>query len=407
MLTIEQASELLSGIKYIYWGEVVSIDDPFESREIKVRIPDIDKTISNNADLPPCYPALSAFFHFVPNIGERVLVFLDRIYKADKIVNQEKRYYLSVSISQPQNIENDPYYYTANSNETDGWTRRETPISQVPSARGSYPRKNEISFIGRNNADVSLRDNEVIIRAGRHEKDKYEQFNRKNPAFIQLRYGLNNAGKQVNTRTVTKLQQIPADYTIKVTVDSGYRLMIKVLDKKTNSIAEQYTSSYPNETLMVREGKEIIREYQQKYAKWELRVTDDAFQDMPVIYPNNTKIIKVQEKFNEDGEFKEFAGSCVNIVAEKINLISTKGTGNYNVTDPDSQIDEATQLEINSTAQPMVRGNALIEFGNLIKDFVKLHTHPYHGMAVVQDEIVKKIIGFNLDSLIDKNIRLG
>ena len=49
----------------------------------------------------------------------------------------------------------------------------------------------------------------------------------------------------------------------------------------------------------------------------------------------------------------------------------------------------------------------LIEFMNLVKDFVKSHTHAYAGLPTVQDETTKKLLNFNLENLVDKNIRLG
>lgn len=404
---LDRASDQLSAVKILEWGEVVWIDDQFEAKEIRVRIPTIDKNIDNNDDLPPCYPLISPFFHFVPQIGDRVSVLLDRLYTADKIVNQEKRYYLSISISQPQNIDGDPYYYTANSNETDGWTRREKPISQIPTARGVYPRKEDVALVGRDNADVTLRDGEVLIRAGRHEQGDYLQFNRKNPSFIQLRYGLDGASKEIKTRTITKIEQIAPDYTIKVTTDTKYRLLIKVILKRNGEVVEQFTASYTTKENLVIEGKSKIREYQEKYKKWEFRAVDDDFSDIPTIYPNNTRLVKQEVAFNENGEFEEFAGSCINVVSEKINFISSKSAGNYNTTDPDKQIDEQTQLELNSTLHPTVYGDKLLEVLNLVKDFVKSHTHPYAGMATVQDEVVKKLLNYNLDSIIDKNIRIG
>jgi hypothetical protein len=97
--------------KFFYWGRVVSITDDFESRRIKVFIPEIDsklgdfekfklanKNIKGKKDgsdklvdmLPECYPATPAFFHYVPNIGERVLVFMDRYHNTIKEGQQEK-----------------------------------------------------------------------------------------------------------------------------------------------------------------------------------------------------------------------------------------------------------------------------------------------------------------------------
>lgn len=392
--------------KVIYFGEVVDITDPFESRTIKVRIPDFDKKVENQ-DLPPCYPLLPAFFHFVPKVGERVVILMDRIYHADNQANQEKRYYLSVTISQPQRIYNDPYYYTASSNEDDGWTQRETPISQIANAEGTYPKKDEISILGRDNTEMRFKDGEILLISGKHEKNKVTEFNRKDPAFIQMRYGIENSSKEKKTRTVSKVANIAPVHAINVSSDSNNRLLIKVFRLDDNSIEETFSGSYDSREGLITAAKEQIRTYQAQFPKWQLRTSEEELENLPKLFPNNKRIVKQQVEVKEQNSFDQFAGSVMNLVAEKINLLSHKSSKNYNLTNPEGQIDADTQLEINSTAHPLAYGDKLVEFLDLVKRWVASHVHPYHGLPVSKDEITKKLLNYNLDDLLDKNIRLG
>lgn len=392
--------------KIIYFGEVISIEDPYESRSIKVRVSDFDSNVENDK-LPPAYPLLPIFFHFVPQVGERVVILMDRVYNADKSLNQEKRYYLSSTVSQPQRIKKDPFYYTAASNETDGWTNRETPISEIPTANGTYMSKEVIGIVGRENTDVVLKDKEVLIRAGRHEKEDITKFNRKDPAFIQLRYGLENGSKERKTKTVTTVENINPETAITVTTDSNNRLNIKVIRLSDNFTEESFSEGYSSREELITAAKSKIKTYQSKFAKWQLRTSEAELGGLPTLFPNNQRIVKKEVEIKEENEFTQFAGSVMNLVAEKINILSHKSAKNFNLTEPNSQIDEETQLEINSTAHPMVFGDTLKEFLELVKLFISTHVHPYHGLPTCKDELVKKILNYNLDDLLDMNIRIG
>lgn len=392
--------------KNIYSGEVVSNTDPYENRTLRVRISELDNKISNE-NLPECYPAQSNFFHYVPKVGERVLVILEREYNADKTVNQEKRYYFCVTISQFQNINNDPYYYTANSNESDGWVRRGTPISEIPEAQGVYPKKDVIGLIGRDNTDVLLKDKEVLIRAGKHEIGNVLNFNRTDPVFIQMKYGLNRPSKQRKTRIVTKLKKISPTHSINISTDAKNRLMVKVIRKSDSFIEENFTESYSSRESLIKASRDKIREFQSQYTKWELRANEPELSDIPTLFPNNQRLVREEVEEIEENEFTEFAGSVMNIVADKINFLSHKSANNYNLADPTSQINEETQLEINSTAHPMVYGDRLVELLSLIKSFVQTHVHNYPGNPPIQADIERKIVNFDLNSLLDNNIRLG
>jgi hypothetical protein len=65
------------------------------------------------------------------------------------------------------------------------------------------------------------------------------------------------------------------------------------------------------------------------------------------------------------------------------------------------------QLEINSKAHPMVHGDTLYEFLTLVKQYILTHVHPYAGLPADPDEIVQEIRKYDLNNLLDKNIRIG
>ena len=163
----------------IYYGEVITIDDPTDGGRIKVKIPDLDNK-TGNAELPWCYPLLPKFLHIYPKVGEMVRVFIE-----DVRYPQKSRYWLGSIISQQQKIEFDSIY-TALSTTNMGLTNPEPAISTYPDAQGVYPLQEDIAIVGRVNTDVILRINEVHIRAGKHENDNVLKLNVTNPATISM-----------------------------------------------------------------------------------------------------------------------------------------------------------------------------------------------------------------------------
>lgn len=165
----------------IYYGEVVSIDDPTDGGRIKVRIPGFDNKTSND-ELPWCYPLMPKFFHVYPRVGEMVRIFIENVKYPER-----SRFWLGSIISQPQKIGFDTIY-TALSTTNYELISPEPAPSKYPDADGVFPLKTDVAIVGRVNTDVILRINEVHIRAGKHENDNILKLNTINPAEISLVY---------------------------------------------------------------------------------------------------------------------------------------------------------------------------------------------------------------------------
>ncbi len=171
----------------IYYGTVVSIDDETDGGRIKVRIPDLDNKISDN-ELPWSYPLLPKFFHIYPQKGEIVRIFLEDIQ-----FPMRSRFWLGSVISQLHKIEYDDNL-TALSTTNYGIVAPDVAPSKIPESEGVFPRKTDIAIIGRVNTDIILRNNEVHIRAGKHENNNILKLNTKNPAEINLNFEPNQTG---------------------------------------------------------------------------------------------------------------------------------------------------------------------------------------------------------------------
>jgi hypothetical protein len=165
----------------IYYGEVMSVDDPTDGGRIKVKIPDLDSK-TNGDDLPWCYPLLTKFFHTCPQVGEVVRIFIEDVKHP-----YMSRFWIGSVISQLHKVEFDTVY-TALSTTNVGQIKPEKAPSTFPDADGVFPLKTDVAMIGRVNTDVILRLNEVHIRAGKHEDGNPLKLNIKNPAEVTLAF---------------------------------------------------------------------------------------------------------------------------------------------------------------------------------------------------------------------------
>lgn len=71
-------------------------------------------------------------------------------------------------------------------------------------------------------------------------------------------------------------------------------------------------------------------------------------------------------------------------------------------------IGEDTQmLDTHDSLSPLIRGDVLVEFLELIRDYVKNHNHPYHKLAATNANSKDKIEQFDLERLLSQGIRIN
>ena len=183
-------------------GKVVSVEDPNNMGRIKVRIygPSSrggdDNVIGligpngavNPSVLPWCLP-MSSIINTQPKVGESVFIFSFDITKPfiDRI-------YFGPIISQPQNLNNEPYDYSALKGLSIANMGPKTSTETIPDLIGVFPNQEDISIQGRYNTDITQKRNEIILRAGKfvdsspYEKNPFSfSFNKKTQGYIQIK----------------------------------------------------------------------------------------------------------------------------------------------------------------------------------------------------------------------------
>ena len=189
-----------NNVRNVYWGEVISINDETDGGRIKVRIPDLDNNVLNK-NLEWCYPLMPKFIHIFPKPGEVVRIIIEDIKYPER-----SRFWIGSIISQLQNIDFDPLY-TALSTTNIALVAPNRAESTYPEAKGVYPNKEDIAVIGRNNTDIILRENDLELRAGKHELNDSLKLNKKNPASVRLTF-LQETGNTIISNTIITSDRI-------------------------------------------------------------------------------------------------------------------------------------------------------------------------------------------------------
>lgn len=166
----------------IHIARVISVEDDAAARRIKVRIPGLDNK-KTDEELPYCFPFLPLHINIVPKKNESVKVIL-----YDSKNEDSYREYIGPLVPQMGEflIESLTDYDAKRGRE--GYLLDFTKsIKKIPTAEGVYPKEDEISLLGRDNADLIFKPSEVLLRAGKFLPGQPTVRNDINPGYIQIK----------------------------------------------------------------------------------------------------------------------------------------------------------------------------------------------------------------------------
>lgn len=412
-------------------GEVISVIDTTKSGRIKVRITGVDDTESDK-NLIDCVPLLPKYLVTLPKVGECVFVFQYEYNDSSPTASfKNKRFWIGPLISQPTKLSNETYNSSL-SILPDGYTKLKDPNLE----EGAYGEDEDIVLQGRYNTDIIQKDRQIWLRAGKNIEESPNKFNNKTLGYVQIKFGGEKLKRTlVDKEIVTFVEQQP-ETIITVTLNTitntgtilsgdlpedSYKqsdvnrteLFITINDANTGALK----TSFENENGFIGPGsreqalgsaKAFIDS--NKGARWLIK---SKSVDLIKIYKGDNGVakftsqpIEVKKKIKEVKleTNKGNSTSVVNIVANKINLISHDGEHTFNLTDPKNLITDDEQAKINSQAHPLVYGDILIEFLQLVKKYVELHVHAYHGLPSDPSTVTTNVLSFDLNKILNKNI---
>lgn len=402
----------------IFKALVVSVPDTLTGYEpIKCRIQVSDGKILNDKDLPNCYPLLPKHINVYPKEGEWVYVL-----NINKNNNQQIRYFLGPVIDNFKNL-------TLNPNDNTETNSPVRPDLSQPE-KGIYPNRKYISIQGRDNSDIVFKEQEVLLRAGKYVSGNPLKFNSLDTAYIQIRYGQPELKETDETKIVTDVKLLqPEGFAIasltKIAGSLDWIVNIRIEDKNNNFLgrisrnfsSENNAVSFIKETFINLQkndsdtiskiidgsGNKITNTYdfsKFKYINNSIPQLKDFNINQTTERVSRTETVKVTQTV-----FNDSKGSTINVVANKLNLISHGNIDGFKLLDPDSTITPEQQIKINTDAHPIPYGDILNDFLKLIKSFIANHVHAYHGLPPDPDPIVTQILNYDLETILNKNVR--
>ena len=418
-------------IPIIRVGEVVSVIDTTKSGRIQVRITGVDDTESDNS-LIQCVPLLPKYLITLPKVGECVFVFqYENNDSSPTSAFKNKRFWIGPLISQPTKLDGENYN-SALSILPDGYTKLKDPNLDI----GAYGNEEDIILQGRYNTDIIQKDRQIWLRVGKTVEGEPNKFNDKNLGYIQLKYGGEKLKREVEEKEVITYVTPSPDTLITVTLNtitnanvilsgdlpqSRYgesdinrtEVFISISDANTGDLK----TSFENENSFIgstsREQALLATKTfidANKGIRWKIKSKANdlisiykgsdgtaLFDAVPIEVKKKVKELKVVKNKSEKS-------SVVNIVANKINFISYDGEHTFELTNPKELITDDEQQKINNEAHPLVYGDVLLEFLELVKKYVQLHVHPYHGLTADPSTTTTDVLRFDLNKILNKNI---
>jgi len=420
-------------IPIIKVGEVITVKDSTKSGRIKVSITGVDD-ITTDGNLIDCVPLLPKYLVTLPKVGECVFVFQyeNKLSNPTSSFNT-KRFWIGPLITQPTTLEGEDYN-KALSILPDGYTKLKDPNIDD----GAYGNDDDIVLQGRYNTDIIQKDRQIWIRTGKFIDGNPKKFNKKDMGYIQLKYGGEKLKKEiVNKKITTKVQPQPK-INIKVKIDTIsptypggmagnappaiYReddiiktdLFIRITDIKSGDQMSVFENQFNSGKTSREQALNAAKLYIDSQGLKKYQIKSDA-EDFIKIYKGSNGIatsndltpISVTKNVPQAKliKNKDKSSSVINVVANKINLLSHDGPKSFELSDPKGLITDDEQEKINNLSQSIVYGDKLVEFLELVKKYVSLHVHPYNGLPADPGKVTTDVMGFNLNSVLNKNIK--
>ena len=101
------------------------------------------------------------------------------------------------------------------------------------------------------------------------------------------------------------------------------------------------------------------------------------------------------------------ADSIINLVADKINIISHKDINQFNLTDKNELIKTSEMDEIMSKLHQLAYGDELVKALNIIRNAITNHVHPYPGMPPCSDTYIMDLLSYDFNDILSDNVRIS
>lgn len=139
-----------------------------------------------------------------------------------------------------------------------------------------------------------------------------------------------------------------------------------------------------------------------------------GFKKEPLATPKNTLIfnkldlayIQMRYKSMKDNNGNSFS-SCINIVADRINLLSHDSRTYADITDRNDLITDESMLDILDNCHPLIYGDRLVEFLTKLIAIFSRHTHPFSMDPPSFNSADKDTLATDMTKMLSQSIRIN
>lgn len=140
----------------------------------------------------------------------------------------------------------------------------------------------------------------------------------------------------------------------------------------------------------------------------EASIDDDMNLTGEVIFNKlDPSYIQLKHKTNLSTGIDKEANSMVNVVADKINIISHKDINGFNLTDQKNLINDEEIERLMNDLHKVPYGDKLVELLNLFRQAFLGHFHAYPGLPPGKDGLVQSLSNYNIDEIQSKHVRIS
>lgn len=141
-----------------------------------------------------------------------------------------------------------------------------------------------------------------------------------------------------------------------------------------------------------------------------------GFKKEPLGAPKNTLLFNREDlayiqmryaNYKQNSDNDKAFNSVINIVADRINLLSHDSKDNFVLNDKDDLITNSEQMNIELNAHPLPYGDELIDYLRQLTEVIKTHTHPFPMDPPSFSTPQIKVMETPLENMLSKSIKIN
>lgn len=168
--------------------------------------------------------------------------------------------------------------------------------------------------------------------------------------------------------------------------------------------------SYPEREDIAIQGRQnadlILKDNEVRLRCGFKRYPNGSAKDTLLFNKQDLSYIQMRYKKSKDQNNKDYS-SAINIVADRINLLSHDSKNYFTLNDPEKLITEEEMLNILKYAHPLPYGDELIEFLKKLIEVIRTHTHPMSMDPPCFNQPQNEVLNTNLDDFLSQSIRIN